>query len=252
MNFKSPDIYNQANSTPVLENYYFEPVFSFNNPFSGFLNTDISSFSLFPFTQNYYPATCCTMFDSDLYFTNFAAPQSYYAPVFADLWQMPVFKMPEWLNFNKKSTNPYANNNYSFNTSTKYRSLLDAGYDSRLGARLARDVASHAQSHSTGYCARYVSNALARLGLSSSRGDAWQLKYSLRKNPNFKEVDVASVDVKKLPAGCILVYDKGAANYSSKYGHVEVTLGNGKAASDFVNSNIKKSSNMSVFVPVSA
>lgn len=158
----------------------------------------------------------------------------------------PTFSLPKFLS--KKSSGT----RYSLDTSVKFKSLKDAGYNQTLAKKLAQDAVSHAESHSTGYCAKYVSNAMARLGIAGKRGDAWELRDSLRNNPHFKEIDINSVDVTKLPAGCVLVYQRGAAGYSNAYGHVEITLGNGKAASDFVNNNIKKSSNMSVFVPVSA
>ena len=73
----------------------------------------------------------------------------------------------------------------------------------------------------------------------------------LENNPNFKEIKVSSVDeLKQLPAGCILVYERGAAGYSSKYGHIEVTLGDGTAGSDGQTRNLRYTQNMSVFVPV--
>jgi len=223
------------------------------------------------FTGGYtQPVTCGGLFDSNNYFDNFGyenlstrdySQSSIYSPIFSTLnfdtsyysSTLPVFST---LTARKSSRNNSSSNNpfksYSFNTNPKYSSLTAAGYNATLAARLAQDVASNARRKSIGYCARYVSDSLERLGLLTKRGDAWQLKNILRKNPHFKEVDVSSVDVRKLPAGCILVYDRRAAGYSSEHGHVEVTLGNGKAASDFINRNIRVTPNMSVFVPVSA
>ena len=167
----------------------------------------------------------------------------------------PVFSMPK-LTIPKLSKNFISatrnTSELNFDTSIKYKSLKEAGYNANLAQRLAKDVASHVEAGSTGYCAKYVSNSLERLGIAGARGDAYELRDSLRNNPHFKEVDVNSVDIKNLPAGCILVYQQGAAGYSNAYGHVEITLGNGKAASDYINDNIKASLNMNIFVPVTA
>ena len=46
----------------------------------------------------------------------------------------------------------------------------------------------------------------------------------------------------------ILVYDKGACGYSKEYGHVEVSIGGGQAASDGIQ-NIKGKPS-ALFIPV--
>ena len=164
--------------------------------------------------------------------------------------KLPEFKLPSFRKSLPAKSNIYRD--YEFNTAVKYTSLKDAGYNSELAQKLAKEVASHVESGSTGFCSRYVSDAMARLGIAGARGDAWELKSSLRNNPHFKEIDPSSVDVAKLPAGCVLVYPRGDAGYSNDFGHVEITLGDGTAASDFINRNVKQSQNMSIFVPVSA
>ena len=65
---------------------------------------------------------------------------------------------------------------------------------------------------------------------------------------NFKEISAQGVDLKKLPAGCILCYDKGVAGYNSKYGHTEITLGNGKSVSDGITRNIRPGAR--ILIPV--
>lgn len=223
---------------------------------------------LFSFSPSYGGINSPALFDSNIYFNNFTLssmpvmqPMMDFLSFLPDFssFVMPTFVMPTFtlpkLTLPKITTKKKSSldlSNYKFDTSVKFKSLKEAGYNKKLAKKLAKDVAAHAESSSTGYCAKYVSNAMERLGIVGKRGDAWELRDSLRNNPHFKEVDVNSVDVKNLPAGCVLVYQRGDAGYSSQYGHVEITLGNGKAASDFINNNIKKSSNMSVFVPVSA
>ena len=71
----------------------------------------------------------------------------------------------------------------------------------------------------------------------------------LRNNKNFKEIPVDTVNVKDLPAGCVLVYDKGSQGYSRKYGHTEITTGDGRAVSDGITKNLYKKPS-AIFMPV--
>ncbi len=169
--------------------------------------------------------------------------------------KLPEFKLPEFKLpglFRTSSVKPASSKKDDFNTSVKFTSLKEAGYNASLAQKLAQEAASHVEPRSTGFCSRYVSDAMARVGIAGARGHAWELKTSLRNNSHFKEIDPSSVDVTKLPAGCVLVYPKGDSGYSSDFGHVEITLGDGSAASDFINPNLKQSNNMSIFVPVNA
>lgn len=135
----------------------------------------------------------------------------------------------------------------------KLPELNQVGYNQEKGIKLAQDALSHANSKSTGYCAKSVKESIARTGLGSyENGHAYQCADILSNNPNFKEVKVSADDIDKLPAGCVVVYPQGDSGYSSQYGHIEIALGNGKAASDFVNKNVKESANARVFVPVAA
>ena len=124
-------------------------------------------------------------------------------------------------------------------------------YNSEKGSQLAKKAASHAIGF-TGKCSKYVNDDLEAVGLAVGRtGSAADMDTNLAKSGKFKELKVNSAsDLKKLPAGCVLVYERGAAGYSSKHGHIEITLGNGTAASDGVTRNLRHSNNMHVFVPV--
>ena len=124
-------------------------------------------------------------------------------------------------------------------------------YSSKNGQKLAGTIQKHLKGF-TGYCSRHVSNALAESGLGNERcGSAADMDTKLENNANFKEIKVSSAeDLKRLPAGCILVYERGAARYNAKHGHIEVTLGDGTAGSDGRTRNIRYTENMSVFVPV--
>lgn len=124
-------------------------------------------------------------------------------------------------------------------------------YSSGKGQKLAGTIQKHLKGF-TGYCSKHVSNALSESGLGNERcGSAADMDSKLGNNNNFKEIKVSSADdLKKLPAGCVLVYERGAARYSSKHGHIEVTLGDGTAGSDGRTRNLRYTENMHVFVPV--
>jgi len=124
-------------------------------------------------------------------------------------------------------------------------------YSSEKGQKLARDIASHSVGF-TGYCSRHVRQGLQRTGMHNGHtGSAYQMGGVLAENENFQEITINNKDdLKKLPAGCIVVYDRGAAGYSSEHGHIEVTLGDGTACSDGRTYNMRYAQNMRVFVPV--
>ena len=57
-------------------------------------------------------------------------------------------------------------------------------------------------------CAKYVKNALVNSGLGIYElGNGEQMKYILRRNPNFREISVKGEDLKYLPEGTIITYD---------------------------------------------
>lgn len=139
-------------------------------------------------------------------------------------------------------------NTSTISTKNNLPELEDAGYDKEKGGALAKDAANNAVGF-TGYCAKYVRQALDRTGLGTGeRGNGYEYASILSRNPNFKEISADNLNLSSLPAGCILVYDKGVSGYSSSAGHVEVTLGNGQAVSDGVTNHIKDGAR--VFIPV--
>ena len=137
------------------------------------------------------------------------------------------------------------------NNAVNFNSLQAKGlkYSSAKGQKLAKDIANHSVGF-TGSCSRYVREGLQRTRLyNGHKGSAYLMGDILAQNKNFQEVSPSSVNLKNLPAGCILVYNKGAAGYSSQDGHIEVTLGNGTACSDGLTRNIRSTNNMRIFVP---
>ncbi len=149
--------------------------------------------------------------------------------------------------FDAASVNFNKNNN-----AISFDDLKAKGYKYSIsnGQKFAKDVASHSVGF-TGKCSTYVRQALQRTGLYNGHtASAYQMGAVLANNKNFQEVSASSVDLKNLPAGCIVVYDKGAAGYNSQHGHIEVTLGDGTACSDGRTYNQRTAQNMRIFVPV--
>ena len=122
------------------------------------------------------------------------------------------------------------------------------GYNAQKGLKLAKDAVAHAKNF-MGQCATYVKNSISRCGLGAYiTGDGYQMSNILKHNKNFKQISPEGVDLKKLPAGCVLVYGRGVSNYSKTGGHTEITTGTGKAVSDGITNNIRKPS--AIFIPV--
>ena len=123
------------------------------------------------------------------------------------------------------------------------------GYNAAAGQRLA-SVAKNNSVGFTGYCARYVKTAIRDAGLGKYEyGHAYQMDDILRRNNNFREIP-ANTDVKSLPAGCVIVFNQGSKGYSSSYGHIEITDGNGRGISDGITRNLRQPD--AIFMPVAA
>lgn len=214
------------------------------------------------------PTFSCSFMPSFFDFNSFM-------PMFNDLsfpsfnnWSMPsLFNFTPTNNFsmNFNNNNIWDNSNFTMPTfSSQWNSTIGdsfkltnknktkfslSNYNANAGERLARYALQHAKSKPTHNCATYVKTAIEKVGLGAyETGDAYKTTSILRKNSNFKEISPSSVDVKDLPAGCVIVFNRGTYTYSKKCGHVEITTGDGRAVSDFVNRDLKKPS--AIFVPV--
>lgn len=224
--------------------------------------------------NNWFPPTFSCSFMPSLFDLN-----SFFTPMFNN-WSFPSFNnfsMPSLFNFSTPANfdMTFQNNiwnDVSFNGATFTQPSFNAtfkssigdtftltdkksnfslkGYNQKAGIKLAECALSNSKSKSTGYCARYVKKAIQNAGLGTYQsGDAYQMTEILRHNNNFKEVSPSSVNVKELPAGCVIVFNKGAHNkYSPNYGHVEITTGDGRGVSDYINTDLKKPN--AIFIPV--
>ena len=157
---------------------------------------------------------------------------------------------------NNFSINSYKRPQKTLNTSfigslgnNSSTTLNNAGYNEKAGKRLANIAAQNTVGFRK-QCATYVKKAISKAGLGEyESGKAYECVNILKRNPNFKEISTTGLNLSNLPAGCVLVYDRGVSGYSREYGHIEITLGNGQAVSDGVTNNIRQGAR--VFVPVS-
>lgn len=157
-----------------------------------------------------------------------------------NIWSQASFSFPE------------SKTGDSFTTTNKNKKDFSiTNYDSESGEKLAQTALQDSVGFK-GNCARYVKRAIEKCGLGSYQyGHAYQMTNILRGNKHFKEVSPSEFDVQSLPAGCILVYNKGAEGYSSEYGHTEITTGDGRAVSDGITDNLHKKPS-AIFVPITA
>lgn len=103
---------------------------------------------------------------------------------------------------------------------------------------------------STGWCYRGVARALAREGITVTGGSAYMAADQLAGMPDkFQEVEVSPDELRNLPRGAVVVWGQTGA---SPHGHISVALGDGREASDHIQSQItslRGASNYRVFIP---
>jgi hypothetical protein len=196
---------------------------SFFNP-----NTlDFFSQNLFGNMPNFYNNTSTQFFSNNI---NFGG----------NIWRnnfLAVFNSTTQNSNKKKSTKKLPVNNSSLSE-----------YNSEKGKKLST-IALKNKGGSGGKCATYVKQAIDKAGLGKyEQGHAYAMDEILAKNPNFKEISLDGINVDDLPAGCVLVFEKGVEGYNKKYGHTEITTGDGRAVSDIITTKIRQPSH--VFIPV--
>lgn|GEM_PF-5772077 len=100
-------------------------------------------------------------------------------------------------------------------------------------------------------CAASVSKVLREtMGIETS-GHAYQLADQLAQSDQLVEIRVPREEIKELPAGAIVCWDKTNTGnrWTDRYGHVAITAGNGKEASWKLRDQLILSSEARVFVP---
>lgn len=137
----------------------------------------------------------------------------------------------------------------NYNTKTDMAELK--GYNPTYANALANIAEKNAKrTNGIGRCFRGVRESLEAAGLSKGeiRGQsAYQAADMLAEHNNFREVKGLSKEqLKALPAGCVMVWDKSRGH---EHGHIAVTLGNGKEASDHVQKVCQRDADFRVFIP---
>ena len=119
---------------------------------------------------------------------------------------------------------------------------------SDFGKKLAAQAEKTAnQINTPGLCLKGVNDAMQAMGLPVHReAAAWMAVDDFQKNPKFKEVKVSKDQLKSLPAGAVVIWDKGAG---LPYGHISVSLGDGREASSKVRNQLLLNTNFHVFLP---
>lgn len=106
---------------------------------------------------------------------------------------------------------------------------IEGGSRAQQLARIAQRTAT--RMGTVGYCAKGVNDSLIAAGLASERGHAYQKAEQLARDSDFREVNVSRDQLSKLPPGAVVVWGRSNAK---PWGHVTVSLGDGREASDHV------------------
>lgn len=128
--------------------------------------------------------------------------------------------------------------------------ISSVGGSSSNGQRLAQVANGVASRMNTrGWCARGVFDSLQAAGLGIPRsGSAYMAADTLARDPRFREVRLTDEQIRQLPPGAIVV--SGPFNSPrNPHGHIAVTLGGGREASDHVQ-NLYLAGTQRVFLPV--
>lgn len=216
--------------SPTFSCDFMPSFFDLNIFSSGFNNWSFPSFGNFsmPSLFNFTP-----MNNFDFSFNN---------NIWDNSWNNSASIMPDYSRLNTG-----IGDNFSLSNKPK-TSFSISDYNAQAGKRLANYALSHAKG-SSGNCARYVKTAIAKTGLGAYQsGHGYQVASILRNNSNFKEISPNSVNVKDLPAGCVIVFNRNSQGYDKNYGHVEITTGDGRGVSDGITTKLKKPD--AIFVPV--
>ncbi len=125
--------------------------------------------------------------------------------------------------------------------------INNSGYNEKTGEAIAEEAESVAgKTNTVGKCYRGVKNSLKKFGVNLEGGSAYQAASQLADNDNFKEVKVDRDELKELPAGAVVVWDKSAGK---QHGHISIALGDGREASDHIQQQMTSRPKYRVFLP---
>lgn len=147
-----------------------------------------------------------------------------------------------------QQVNNSGNSSSNASSSTAPSTDLKNVQGSDFGKKLANQAEKTAnQINTPGLCLKGVNDAMQAMGLPVHReAAAWMAVDDFQKNPKFKEVKVSKEQLKALPAGAVVIWDKGSG---LPYGHISVALGDGREASSKVRNQLLLNTNFHVFLP---
>lgn len=99
-----------------------------------------------------------------------------------------------------------------------------------------------------GYCYRGVKHHLRQVGVNLTGGSAYMAADQLAATGRFREVQVPPSQLRTLPAGAVVVWDRGPGK---PHGHISIAMGDGREASDRIRPQITRyaSGRCRVFIP---
>lgn len=130
------------------------------------------------------------------------------------------------------------------------------GYDSALGNRVASSAARVDGRASGNMCLKGVGDSLDAAGIrplfprlpAAVNFDDWA-----RANPGElakRGYQQQNLSIDSIPRGSIITWRPGQCGYSSQYGHIEITIGGGRACSDYCGNIARGCGAPGIFVPV--
>ena len=233
-NFYQPFFYSGCN--PFV--FQTQPMFNYIMPQWNFFSNNI-----FGFNSAFLPQRNKIFMESiTRQINNYKAQNNYLqAPYSSEQTPTRTFDSNNFFNLTPTKAHTYNTNLPRFDKSS---------YNKKKAQKLANEIKKiSSEGGFDNLCAKHVKDSIQNAGLGNyEKGHAYQMNNILKNNKNFREISTKGLDLSKLPAGCILVYDRGVSNYSSEYGHTEITLGNGTAASGGITHNIRAGAR--VYIPV--
>lgn len=117
-----------------------------------------------------------------------------------------------------------------------------------FGKKLAAQAEKTARSINTpGLCLKGVNDTMQAMGLPVQReASAYMALDNFRNNKHFQEVNVSRDQLKSLPAGAVVIWDRGSG---LPHGHISVALGDGREASSTIRNQLSLKTNFHVFLP---
>ena len=98
-----------------------------------------------------------------------------------------------------------------------------------------------------GYCYRGVKHHLRQIGVNLTGASAYQAADQLAQTGRFREVQVSREQLRSLPAGAVVVWNRGNGR---RHGHISIAMGDGREASDRIRRQITNYPNSyRVFIP---